>query len=56
MARRSVDPETLKTEIARLRNLDITELRKRWLKLYGRPAPKTFRRNLLVRGVAYLTG
>jgi len=29
------------------------ELRKRWQKLYGRPAPKTFRRNLLVRGVAY---
>jgi DUF2924 family protein len=53
MGRRSVDPETLKIEIARLRDLDVPELRNRWLELYGRPAPKTFRRNLLVRGLAY---
>jgi hypothetical protein len=28
-------------------------LRARWLKLYGAPAPKFFRRGLLVRAVAY---
>src|ERR1700736_1026275 len=43
----------LEVEVAQVRDLDITELRKRWQKLYGRPAPKTFRRNLLIRGVAY---
>src|SRR5258707_551610 len=53
MARPTVDPETLESEIAQLRDLDITELRKRWQKHYGRSAPKTFRRNLLIRGLAY---
>jgi hypothetical protein len=53
MARRTVDPETLESEIAQLGDLDITELRKRWQKHYGRPAPKTFRCNLLIRGLAY---
>jgi hypothetical protein len=50
---RKIDPSYLDAEIAQLRDLDITELRARWQKLYGRPAPKTFRRNLLIRGVAY---
>ncbi len=48
-----VDPDTLEDEIARLRDLDLHELRKRWLGLYGRPAPKLFRRGLLVRAIAY---
>lgn len=43
----------LEAEIGRLPDLDITELRDRWEKLYGRPAPPSFRRNLLVPGVAY---
>lgn len=46
------DPE-LEAEIARLPGLDITELRRRWKTLYGRPAPQSFRRNLLIKGVAY---
>jgi len=53
VVRRLVDPTTLDVEIAKVRDLDITALRAQWHKLYGRPAPKTFRRNLLRRGVAY---
>ncbi|MGH9809249.1 MAG: DUF2924 domain-containing protein, partial [Terriglobia bacterium] len=53
MARQPIDPDALDAEIARLPDLGIEELRRRWQELYGRPAPKTFRRNLLVRGVAY---
>ena len=37
----------------RLPDLGLAELRARWLKLYGTPAPKFFRRELLVRAVAY---
>jgi len=40
-------------EIARLPDLDLAELRKRWVDLYGTPAPKYFRRGLLVRAIAY---
>ncbi len=43
----------LEAEIARLGDLGLAELRARWLSLYGRPAPKFFRRNLVLRGVAY---
>lgn len=50
---RKIDPSYLDAEIAAVRDLVIAELRVRWKKLYGRPAPKTFRRNLLIRGVAY---
>src|SRR6266581_4173661 len=53
MARRSVDPETLETEIGHLPDLDLPELRARWKDLYGRPAPKFFRRKFLVRAIAY---
>ena len=53
MARPPVDPSTLEDEIAHLRDLDLPELRKRWLGLSGRPAPKFFRRKFLVRAVAY---
>ena len=45
--------EALEAEIARLPDLGLAELRARWLKLYGTPAPKFFRRELLVRAVAY---
>ena len=37
----------------RLPGLGLAELRVRWKALYGRPAPKFFRRKLLVRAVAY---
>ena len=43
----------LEAEIARLGDLGLAELRARWKALYGRPAPKFFRRKLLVRAVAY---
>jgi hypothetical protein len=45
--------EALEAEIARLPDLGLRELRARWLKLYGAAAPKFFRRELLVRAVAY---
>jgi hypothetical protein len=43
----------LEAEIAHLSDLGLAELRTRWTSLYGRPAPKFFRRKLLVRAVAY---
>jgi Protein of unknown function (DUF2924) len=45
--------EALEAEIARLPALGLGELRQRWLQLYGAAAPKFFRRELLVRAVAY---
>jgi Protein of unknown function (DUF2924) len=45
--------EALEAEIARLPALGLGELRARWRKLYGAPAPKFFRRELLMRAVAY---
>ena len=53
MGEPSLDPTKLDAEIARLPDLGIDELRARWQALFGRPAPKSFRRNLLARGVAY---
>jgi DUF2924 family protein len=53
MGRNPIDAETLKAEIERLPDLGLNELRTRWKKLYGRRAPKFFRRKLLVRAVAY---
>jgi len=44
---------SIEAEIARLPDLGIAELRKRWVDLYGRPAPKYFRQKLLVKAVAY---
>jgi hypothetical protein len=43
----------LDTEIARLGDLGAVELRQRWVALYGRPVPKYFRHELLVRAIAY---
>jgi hypothetical protein len=43
----------VEAEIARLPDLGLAELRARWTALYGRPAPKFFRRKLLVRALAY---
>jgi Protein of unknown function (DUF2924) len=44
---------SLEAEIGHLPDLGLAELRARWKTLYGRPAPKFFRRKLLVRAVAY---
>lgn len=53
MAKPRVDVDTLEDEIAHLRDLDLPALRKRWLDLCGRPAPKFFRRKFLARALAY---
>ena len=44
---------SVEAEIARLPDLGLAKLRERWIELYGRPAPKYFRRGLLVRALAY---
>ena len=43
----------IEAEIARLPDLGLTELRKRWVELYATPVPKCFGRGLLLRAVAY---
>jgi hypothetical protein len=53
MRRSPVDARALEAEIARLPDLGLDELRRRWMALFGRPAPKFFRRKFLVRGIAY---
>jgi hypothetical protein len=47
------DRHKLTTEIARLRDLDVSELRQRWHALFGRPAPPHLPRHLVFRVVAY---
>jgi hypothetical protein len=47
------DREQLDVEIARLRDLDVGELRNRWHAVFGRPAPAHLPRHLLFRIVAY---
>jgi hypothetical protein len=40
-------------EVDALADLDLNELRARWLKLTGRPAPKAFRTEMLRKALAY---
>jgi hypothetical protein len=47
------DRDQLDAEIARLRDLDLTELRGRWQGIFGRPAPSHLPRHLIFRMVAY---
>ena len=47
------DREQLDVEIARLRDLDVGELRNRWHAVFGRPAPPHLPRHLLFRILAY---
>src|SRR6202045_1973843 len=47
------DRATLDVEIARLRDLDVTELRRHWQAVFGRPAPPHLARHLLFRTLAY---
>ena len=47
------DREGINVEIARLRDLDIAELRSRWHAVFGRPAPPHLPRHLLFRMLAY---
>jgi Protein of unknown function (DUF2924) len=56
MARVVIDPavpETLDNEIARLRGLDLAELRARWHTVFRRRAPPHLPRHLLFRILAY---
>lgn len=45
--------EQVEAEIAELGGLSLEELRRRWEALYGNPAPRSLRRDLLIRAVAY---
>jgi hypothetical protein len=47
------DRKTLDVEIARLRDLDVGELRNRWKTVFGRRAPPHLPRHLLFRVLAY---
>jgi len=47
------DRKTLDVEIARLRDLDVGELRNRWQTVFGRRAPPHLPRHLLFRVLAY---
>lgn len=51
--RPSSTDDRVRDDIAALDALDLAELRTLWQKLYRAPAPKTFRRELLIRGLAY---
>lgn len=51
--RRSLNASNLEDETALLRGLDLSELRKRWREVRGRPAPINFRRKFLIRALAY---
>ena len=45
--------DRVRDDIARLEGLDLAELRAMWQRLYRTPAPKGFRRELLIRACAY---
>jgi Protein of unknown function (DUF2924) len=47
------DRDKLDVEIARLRDLNVNELRGRWQAVFGQPAPAHLPRHLLLRMVAY---
>jgi Protein of unknown function (DUF2924) len=47
------DRDEIDVEIARLRDLDVNELRGRWQAAFGRPAPAHLPRHLVFRMVAY---
>jgi hypothetical protein len=47
------DRDKLHAEIARLRDLDVGQLRSRWHTAFGRPAPAHLARHLLFRSLAY---
>lgn len=51
--RPSTKHEALRSEIAALPHLELGELRQRWRTLYRTTAPPGFRRDLLIRAIAY---
>ena len=50
---RRINDRRLKAEIARLRDLDLPDLRAVWQKHYGTTAPKTLRRKILILSIAW---
>src|SRR3954465_4453348 len=50
---RRINDRKLKAEIARLRDLDLPDLRAVWQKHYGTAAPKTLRRRILILSIAW---
>ncbi|MDB5542178.1 MAG: uncharacterized protein JWQ89_3905 [Devosia sp.] len=52
-ARPPTRAEALRSEIAALDQLDLNALRQRWRQLYRTAAPAGFRRDLLIRAIAY---
>jgi Protein of unknown function (DUF2924) len=53
MAGQAKDRSALESEIAHLRDLDLAELKRRWLTLYACPVPKFFRREHLIRAIGH---
>jgi hypothetical protein len=53
MAGKASRQEALETEIRRLPDLSLAELRDRWKTFYGNPAPRSLRRSFLAKAVAY---
>jgi len=47
------DHMAFEAELARLRDLDLPELRQVWAVHHGGPAPKTIRRNILILSIAW---
>ena len=45
--------EAAEAEIAGLPDLSLATMRERWSELYGNPAPRSLRRDLLARAIAY---
>jgi hypothetical protein len=50
---KSPDRQSLDVEVARLRDLDVSELRARWQTVFGRRSPPHLPRHLLFRVLAY---
>jgi plastocyanin len=50
---RRINERKLKAEIARLRDLELPDLRAVWLKHYGTAVPKTLRRRILILSIAW---
>jgi len=50
---RRIEDRKLQTEIARLRDLDLRDLRAVWQKHYDTTAPKTLRRKILILSIAW---
>lgn len=53
MARKPVSPQAIAEEVAALGGLTLDALRERWRQLFSNPAPRSLRRELLVKACAY---